>query len=212
MEPTQSHAHAAYRDLEQRIVTLDLRPGMSVTERQLIDLVGLGRTPVREALQRLSWEGLIEIRPRSGILVTDIRPEDYQRVMEPRLVLEPVLAASVARHADAGHRQRLAVIIDAMEDAASDGDVESFLKADKACDEVLADACPNPFITRVLTPLQTHSRRLWFRFGAATGPAISAGLHIAVMRAICAADEPAAEAAMRALMRHLRDEAAGHLQ
>lgn len=212
MEIPQSHAHAAYRDLEERIVTLKLRPGSSVTERQLIDLVGLGRTPVREALQRLSWEGLIEIRPRSGIVITDIRAADYLSVMEPRIALEPVLAASVARNADADHRRRLSEIIADMGNAARDDDVQGFLKADKACDEVLADACPNPFMTRILTPLQTHSRRFWFRFGAASGPERSARLHIAVMQAIVDADEPAAETAMRDLMLHLRAEAANHVQ
>lgn len=212
MKIPQSHAHTAYRDLEERIVTLKLRPGSSVTERQLIDLVGLGRTPVREALQRLSWEGLIEIRPRSGIVITDIRAADYPSVMEPRIALEPVLAASVARNADAEHRLRLGEIISDMGDAARDGNVPGFLKADKACDEVLADACPNPFMTRILTPLQTHSRRFWFRFGSGSGPDSSARLHIGVMQAIIEADEPAAQAAMRDLMLHLRDEAANHVK
>lgn len=206
-----SQARAAYRLIEERIVTLDLRPGGVVTEKHLIEMSGFGRTPVREALQRLSWEGLIEIRPRSGVLVTDIRPEDYLRVMQPRLALEPMLARSVARFADGFHRERLADCALAMRRAAREADVEGFLKADKACDEILEDACPNPYLARALAPLQSHSRRFWFRFGARGGPQESARGHLAVMEAIMSEDEAGAEAAMMQLMAGLQQIAASYL-
>ena len=62
----------AYRTLERMIVTLELAPGSVATEATLIERVGLGRTPVREALQRLAWEGLVEVRPRAGVAVAPL--------------------------------------------------------------------------------------------------------------------------------------------
>ncbi|WP_311029569.1 GntR family transcriptional regulator [Mesorhizobium koreense] len=198
-----SQARRAYLILEDKLVTLELQPCQVLSERQLIELVGLGRTPVREAIQRLSWEGLIEVLPRSGIRVSDIRPEDYMRVMEPRAVLEPLLARNVARYANNGHTASLTVCAGEMETAAKSADVHAFLKADKVFDEILAVACPNKFITKVLAPLQTHSRRFWFHFGSTDGPEISAKLHVAVMQAISRKDEAAAERSMVDLVEYL---------
>lgn len=198
-----SQARRAYLILEDKLVTLALQPCQVLSERQLIELVGLGRTPVREAIQRLSWEGLIEVLPRSGIRVSDIRPEDYMRVMEPRAVLEPLLARNAARYANSGHTTSLTICAGEMEAAAKADDVHSFLKADKVFDEVLAVACPNKFLTKVLAPLQTHSRRFWFRFGSTDGPEKSARLHVEVMQAINRKDEAAAEKSMANLVDYL---------
>ena len=65
-ETAASQAHLAYLALEGLIVTLKLKPGSLVTERELIELAGHGRTPVREAIQKLEWQGLIAVRPRAG--------------------------------------------------------------------------------------------------------------------------------------------------
>jgi DNA-binding GntR family transcriptional regulator len=199
-KPKPSQAHAAYLYLEEKIVSLELRPGEALTEKQIIEQVGLGRTPVREAIQRLSWEGLLEIAPRSGIRISDIRPEDYLRVMEPRLALEPIFARNAARFADASHRARLADCAASMETAARTSDVPLFLKADKTFDTILETACANPFLGRMLSPLQTHSRRFWVRYSSNRDLAGSAALHVEVMKDITRQDEEAAERSMTALM------------
>ena len=90
-------ATRAYHALERMIVTLDLLPGSVVTEGALIDRLGFGRTPVREAIQRLAWEGLIEIRPRAGLAIAPLHPGDWVRVIDARRSLELLLARSAAR-------------------------------------------------------------------------------------------------------------------
>ena len=77
-----SQSHLAYLALEHRIVTLALKPGALVTEKQLIELAGHGRTPVREAIQKLAWQGLIHVRPRVGLQVTEIDAKDHHHVMQ----------------------------------------------------------------------------------------------------------------------------------
>src|SRR6185369_2675322 len=94
-------AARAYRMLERMIVTLDLPPGSIATEGGLIERVGLGRTPVREAIQRLAWEGLVEIRPRAGLAISPLQAADWVRVLDARSGVEQVLARSAARNATA---------------------------------------------------------------------------------------------------------------
>ncbi|RVB34886.1 GntR family transcriptional regulator, partial [Mesorhizobium sp. M7A.F.Ca.CA.001.07.2.1] len=70
--PAEPAATRAYHVLEHMIVTLELAPASFVTEGALIDRLGLGRTPVREAIQRLAWEGLLDVRPRAGIAIAPL--------------------------------------------------------------------------------------------------------------------------------------------
>src|SRR5258707_15099759 len=85
-------AAKAYRVLEHMIVTLELAPASFVTEGALIDRLGLGRTPVREAIQRLAWEGLLDVRPRAGIAIAALHPGDWLGVLDGRRGVEGVLA------------------------------------------------------------------------------------------------------------------------
>ena len=197
-------ATRAYHALERMIVTLDLLPGSVVTEGALIDRLGLGRTPVREAIQRLAWEGLIEIRPRAGLAIAPLHSGDWLRVIDARRGLELLLARSAARFitrnaADFFHAAALA-----MQQAVISADVVAFLGADKALDEALAFAADNPFAARVAAPLQSHSRRFWYRYNAETGLAESAEHHVALIRSILEGDEEGAAAEADRLMILLR--------
>jgi DNA-binding GntR family transcriptional regulator len=186
------------------IVTLELLPGSVVTEGALIDRLGLGRTPVREAIQRLAWEGLVEVRPRAGLAIAPLHAGDWLRVIDARRGVELLLARSAARFvtrnaADLFHAAALA-----MQQAVMAGDVLAFLTADKALDEALALAADNPFAARVAAPLQTHSRRFWYRYNAETGLAESAEHHVALIRSILEGDEDGAAAEADRLMMLLR--------
>ncbi|TIT45052.1 MAG: GntR family transcriptional regulator, partial [Mesorhizobium sp.] len=137
-------ATRAYRVLEHMIVTLELAPASFVTEGSLIERLALGRTPVREAIQRLAWEGLLDVRPRAGIAIAPLHPGDWLRVLDARRGVEVVLARSAARFvtreaADLFHEAALA-----MQKAVISGNVLAFIQADKALDEALALAADNP--------------------------------------------------------------------
>ncbi|PAP96448.1 GntR family transcriptional regulator [Mesorhizobium wenxiniae] len=197
----------AYRVLEHMIVTLELAPSSFITEGAVIDRLGLGRTPVREAIQRLAWEGLLDVRPRAGIAIAPLHPGDWLRVLDARRGVEVVLARSAARFvtreaADLFHDAALA-----MQKAVISGNVLAFIQADKALDEALALAADNPFAARLAAPLQTHSRRFWFRYKADTGLAESAEHHVALIRSILDGDEDAAAKDAKRLMALLRGHA-----
>ncbi|OAP34467.1 GntR family transcriptional regulator [Sinorhizobium glycinis] len=202
---SQSQAHLAYLALERLIVTLKLKPGTLVTERQLLELANHGRTPVREAIQKLAWQGLIEVRPRVGLEISRIRPDDRIHVMQTRQQLEPLAAALVAEHATAETRQVISDCRQQMADCAGRSDLEGFLIADKVFDEVMEEACPNRFLTAALAPLQTHARRIWFASASPEKMKGSVERHVKVMRAIETADAAGAAASMSQLMDYLAD-------
>ncbi|ACP25091.1 putative transcriptional regulator, GntR family [Sinorhizobium fredii NGR234] len=201
----QSQAHLAYLALERLIVTLKLKPGTLVTERQLLELANHGRTPVREAIQKLAWQGLIEVRPRVGLQISRIRPDDRVHVMQTRQQLEPLAAALVAEHASTEARQVISDCRQLMQDCAGRGDLEGFLVADKMFDEVMEEACPNRYLTAALAPLQTHARRIWFASASPEKMKGSVARHVKVMRAIETADPAGAAASMSQLMDYLAD-------
>ena len=197
-------AQRASRTLEKLIVTLDLAPGSVTTEGALIERLALGRTPVREAIQRLEWEGLLEVRARAGLAVAPLHAADWLKVIDARRGVEGILARSAARYVTKQGARLFHDAALAMQRSVVSGNVLAFLEADKALDEALAAAADNPFAARLAAPLQTHSRRFWFRYKADTGLAESAEHHVEVIRAILDGDIEAAEAESGRLMMLLR--------
>jgi DNA-binding GntR family transcriptional regulator len=194
----------AYLVLERELVTLRLMPGQTLTEGALIDRLGLGRTPVREAIQRLAWEGLLEIRPRSGVRVADLDPMDFAKVLDVRRGVEEVLAKCAARYASGADDEAFGFVGEQMREAASSGNVDLFLDADKAFDTVLAGAAANPYAARLAAPLQTHSRRFWFRLQRPDSLSNAVERHLELIVAIIARDEARAVQAADRLIDHLR--------
>ena len=91
----------AYRAIRDRIVSLELRPGAVINEKELIESLGIGRTPVREALRRLAQEQLVEVYPRRGMFVTTVEIRDLASLCEVRSVLESHAAYLAGRRATA---------------------------------------------------------------------------------------------------------------
>lgn len=198
--PQEGAAVRAHRTLERMIVTLELAPSSITTEGALIERLAVGRTPVREAIQRLAWDGLLEVRPRSGLAIAPLRAADWALVVEARRGVEAVLARSAARHASADARASLHSAAHAMSKAVQARDAIAFLEADKLLDEVIAAASDNEYAVRVAAPLQTHSRRFWYRYQADSGLAQSAEHHVGLIKAILDGNEHRAASEAHRLM------------
>lgn len=186
------------------IVTLKLKPVQSLTEAALIDLAGLGRTPVREALQRLEWEGLLFIRPRSGVEISALDPAEFPKILAVRRGVEMLMAWGAASYAQTEHDEMFAEVRSLMLAALAANDVEAFLDADKAFDVVLGESCANSYAARLAAPLQTHSRRFWYRFRRDTGLESAVKHHLEVIDAIVRRDPDAAETSAERLIGHLQ--------
>lgn len=194
----------AYRALEEEIVTLKLPPGAVVSEAMLSARLGFGRTPVREALQRLSREHLVQIMPRRGIVVSDVNVATQLRLLEARREIERLIVRSAARRALAPQRDRFAHLAEAMREAGEARDETAFLRLDRAFNLLCLEAARNEFAEGAMTLMHGLSRRFWFihyrEFGELP---VSARLHADVARAIAAGDQAEAASASDRLIDHL---------
>jgi DNA-binding GntR family transcriptional regulator len=193
---SESLAEQAYRKLEEMIVTLELKPGAQLTEAALGAKLELGRTPVREALQRLASEHLILISPRRGVVVAEVNVEQQLMVLEVRRELERLIARRAALRATQAERARLREMAAAMKRAGAQDDWLAFLRVDRDFNQFIAQCAHNPYAARAIAPLHALSRRFWYLHYMATGDLpFSAEAHIAIMQAVADGDPKAAEEA-----------------
>ncbi|HEU0158677.1 MAG TPA: GntR family transcriptional regulator [Hyphomicrobiaceae bacterium] len=186
----------AYNRLEEMIVTLSLAPGAVLSEQTLSATLGIGRTPIREALQRLGHEGLVRVLPRKAIIVTDTDPKRQLLVLEVRRELERLLARASAERATEAERLRFRGIADGMEAAARTSDDIAFLRLDRDLNALLAAAAHNEYAARSMRFLNGHSRRFWYlHYKQAADLPKCARLHADEARAIAKANPARAMAA-----------------
>ena len=181
-----SLAGQAYRLLEEALVTLKLAPGELIAEKDLVDRAGIGRTPVREAIQKLSAEGLLQVLPRKGMMVTPLRRSDLTRIIEARRVLERLMVIKAAERATPDQRQALRLLAQHL--LAADGDLESFFRLDQRLDEILESACDNRFLVNALAATHSQCRRLWYLHRKRLDLPWSAKLHGGLARAVAEGD------------------------
>lgn len=152
----------AYGLLEEMIVTLQLAPGSVLSETALSQRLDIGRTPVREALQRLAREGLVTILPRRGILVSDFNVKSQLRMLEVRREIERLMARSAAERASELERARMAEIAAEMRAAARAGDDIRFMRLDREFNQLITAAARNEFAAKTIALMAGLSRRFWF--------------------------------------------------
>jgi DNA-binding GntR family transcriptional regulator len=192
-EPPRTLTGEAYRRIEEMIVTLELAPGEVVSEAILSERIGIGTTPIREALQRLAREYLVQILPRRGVVVTGIDVRQQLQVLETRRELDRLIARSAARRATPAERLRIAELADAMAARAEAGDVRGFLRLDGDLNALAARAARNDIAASTVATLHSVSRRFWF-YHHQDNPraAETMALHAALAHAIASGDEAAA--------------------
>jgi len=182
----ESLAEQAGRLLEEQLVTLRIAPGELIAEKDLMDMAGIGRTPVREAIQKLSVQGLLQVLPRKGLMVTPLRRSDLSRIIEAGRVLERLMVVKAAERATADHRQALSILAAELESAADD--LEVFFRLDHRLDGLLQDACDNRFLVNALSAMHSQCRRLWYFHRKRLNLTRSAQLHGGLARAVANAD------------------------
>jgi DNA-binding GntR family transcriptional regulator len=195
----------AYRTLEEDIVTLRIPPGSVVSEAILSRRLGVGRTPVREALQRLAREWLVVIMPRRGIVVSEIDPVRQLRVLEARREIERFLARSAARRATPLQRIQFQEIAAGMDDAAGNADDITFMRLDREFNLLVLDGAGNEFAAAAMSLMNGLSRRFWYvHYKQAADLPLTARLHATIARAIADGDQEAAERGSDALVDYIQ--------
>ena len=196
----------AYRLIEEAIVTLKLPPGSITSEASLSEKFGIGRMPVREALQRLARERLVQIMPRRGVIVTEINVLAQIRLVEVRRELERLLARSAARRANPEHRELFRAIATGMMRAAADEDDLLFMQQDRAFNALLLEAARNEFAASAMGLMTGLSRRFWYRhYNQVSDLPQAALLHAEIASAIAEGDEAKAVEATDRLLDYIEN-------
>jgi DNA-binding GntR family transcriptional regulator len=199
--PAQSLTDRAYADIEEMIVFLKLAPGGAISEAELSSHLGIGRTPIREALQRLARERLVTILPRRGIIVSPIDVAAQLRLLEVRRELERLIARRAARRATEDECAAFRELAAGFERAAKAIDDVAFMRIDRDFNLLCSTASHNEFAANAMSLMHSLSRRFWYLHNrqSANMP-LTAKLHADIARAIAAGDpERAARASDRLL-------------
>lgn len=202
---TPGKAAQAYHDLERMIVFQELEPGSLVSEALLMERTGLGRTPVREALQQLSRNRMVEIHPNKGVLIPPTSVEAQLRMLELRRVLEALAVRLACERATADERAAMEVMAGRLDHGIFT--LREYAETVRGTHELIAAGSHNDYLADAMAPLQGLSRRFWFTHVVEEDAEIKAGatLHSTLLVSIVSGDVDGAEAASHALNDYLVD-------
>ncbi|WP_157508961.1 GntR family transcriptional regulator [Ferrimonas futtsuensis] len=191
MEKEVSLTEVAYSELERMIIFQSLKPGAMYSEKQLAEMVDAGRTPVREALQKLAWEQMVIIHPRRGIQIPEVTVESQLKLLEIRRALESLCAELAAQRSTPEQKRQMLELADAILECAQRHDDQTFFTLLRRAHELLVEGSRNEYIRQTMLPLQGLSRRFWFIH---KGPDSEhpATLHAEVMKTVASGDARAA--------------------
>jgi DNA-binding GntR family transcriptional regulator len=193
-----SLADKAYHEIRGLIVSLELAPGAVIDERELIERLEIGRTPVREALRRLAQERLVEVYPRRGMFVTGVDVRELARISEVREMLEPEAARLAAERATDADRAELASLVEELDRGGSE-----LMELDERIHRAVYRAAHNDLLEATLEQYYVLALRIWsIALDRAHELEEAVEAHRALLEAIQAGDGERAADTMRA---HVQD-------
>jgi len=163
-EGTISAAAEAYEKIEHMIVTGVLSEYELLSESDLARRTGCGRTPVREALQRLKFEGFVDILPRRGIMVTPVDITRQLELLEMRRPLEKLVVSLGAERATDEQRAEMRRLARDLDEAISNRDRSVYFAINRSIHVIEAEATHNRFLARQIQIVHNLSRRFWYSF------------------------------------------------
>ena len=184
----------AYQLIRHKLITLELPPKTAIDEQVLMQDLELGRTPIREALQRLAAEGLVMVAPRRGMFVADISITDLQKIFEMRMVLEGFCARLAAERATEAQLAAMEALVQDLDRVPDDKDGKALMAVDEQFHELLYQAADNELLADTLRRLLAQSLRIWYLvLDRLDGVRAAMEQHIAITRALEARDGALAE-------------------
>ncbi len=205
-DPPRLLSAIAYERIKDAIRNADLEPGQPLSETKLSKLLGISRTPVREAIHQLAQEGLVQIIPGRAVTVASLSVQEVLNAVHVRAVLEPEVTRLAANSMLPDDLENLWTVLLEMEAATENEDRMIWAKADSKFHEILSDACPNKLLGEMviqvrnrISYLSTDSQTDHKRLVACTHE------HRQVVEAIAAGDPLVAEQIMRDHIKKLRE-------
>ncbi len=198
-----SQADHAYALLVERIIQLDLAPGRILLDRELTAELGIGRTPIREALQRLAREGLVVHFPHRGMVVAEITARGTRDIYEFRSLIDGEAVRLAAQRASKTDIAELLRIADALALHATSDAADTYVQLDRAFYEILATASRNIYIAETIPRIFNLHLRLWFYISQMQGDwhtlaKSHSAMTLEVAQAIAHGNAPGAQQAVHA--------------
>nr|WP_249158020.1 GntR family transcriptional regulator [Bradyrhizobium jicamae] len=195
----------AYEEIKERIITVFFLPGQYLNEGAICALLGLGRTPVHQALHRLAADGLVEIMPRKGVIVLPDSIAEIIKILDSRMAVEPELARYAAQHATPETAAELEALAKFKKVDDSVSDIDGFTISDRAFHRKIGEISGNQVMAEFARNLHERSWRYWYLHLWQTLDIEASNLqHMAIANAVTAGDEEAAAQAMREHISSLR--------
>ncbi len=194
-------ADRAYVELRDRIVTLRIRPGEPIDEDRIGSELAMGRTPVREAIKRLSLESLVTVFPRRGTFASEINISDLAHVSDVRKMLEGHAAYRAAERITDAQREELTQLLEDLDSFGEVGDQARLMELDARVHRFIYACAGNPYLESTLDRYFNLSLRVWYLVLDRL-PHLTARVqeHDALLRAIATGD---AELARLILAEHI---------
>jgi DNA-binding GntR family transcriptional regulator len=198
-------ADKAYHQIKEKIITVEMPPGSVIQETRLMQELGLGRTPIREALKQLKSENLVVVAPRRGMFVTDVAITDLPHIFEVRVELEALCARLAAQRITAQQQSQLTDLMAKCRQS-DPGDKELFLSLDRRFHQLMAEAAGNKFLSSEVERFYNLSLRIWYLAINSIQPQdVDVDAHYEIVHAIKSRDSDTSERRMRKHIQHFHD-------
>jgi DNA-binding GntR family transcriptional regulator len=207
-KPASSQRDSSYDLILFALIFGDIAPGTAVDEKQLAHDFSIGLAGVRDALHRLSLEGLVERQPRIGTRIPDLGLRELQEVFEARVLIEGDCAALCAVRASAKELAMMRSAFDGYAHAIRDRDFRKLVRMDQLFHRTMAAACRNTLIQKQVTVLHNNASRFWYYGLPRLQPAVlyaDIDMHLKVVDAMERRDAAAAKVAMGTVLGHFPD-------
>lgn len=158
---SESLSARAYRILLDRLIMLDIQPGEPIMEKQLAEEMGVGRTPLREALKRLESDHLVVTYPRRGTFASQVDVTELAHVSEVRQALEPLAARRAAEARGGAWREDLLEVLDNIQDLDPDQSQRDLLAYDLSVHRLIYSVTQNEHLSETLIRLDNIATRIW---------------------------------------------------
>ena len=177
-ENRQSFAITAYEKIYQKIVTLDFEPGQHLEEKQLIERLEMGRTPIREALLRLVGEHIVESQPGRGYIVRPITLQNIKATFEMMKILKTGVVSIAVRQNVTPFLAKMEKAGAAVKAAIKDGNPLDLVAANHDFHQYYARCSHNEYLVRGISQIRNEAKRLsYLSYANEVDPGISLGDH-----------------------------------
>lgn len=212
LKPRLSLREQAYEAIKDRIITCQFEPGECINEASVSALLGFGRTPVHQAIDRLMLEEMVDVIPRKGVIVKPVILQDVMQMIEVRMVNETQCARLAATRAEQSHIEGMSAVLAKARRAIGRQDVRGLMELDREFHLSLASAAKNSELAEIIRRLNERSLRFWFiSFTTRDHHQSFQRQHEALFEAVRSHDANAAEVAMRAHIEAFRKSVARQL-